>query len=406
MRQRLLVTLCSFALAASACDAGTGDAGGTGNLDQTCSPNFQQECPCGGGVMGIQSCTAEGTGWTACDCGDDTPACVPDCQARVCGDDGCNGFCGSCDPAEICSAGACKGTSLVGQPCDQNGDQLCDGVTDVVVCSGGSWIVSQACGTDEPCADAVCVYTCQPDCDGRVCGDDGCGDFCGSCPPGQGCDALAGQCVEGNDCFPNASKQCVETAVYWFNSCDEKGDWVETCQEGTFCSEGQCVEACTPHAAKRCKGDNVYWYDSCGEEESAFAACEDWEYCIHQGAVEAACLKGVYAGQWFVKANPSDAMFFDNTFTLTEDAEAKTVTFEELIPGFGTAYYTGTLSGKLLVATGTYDHGGATYDITIQITFTVPPDTNGVAPTAFTGFWSTDLTGLGAIVTNIVGDKL
>ena len=73
------------------------------------------------------------------------------------------------------------------------------------------------------------------------------------------------------------------------------------------------------------------------------------------------------------------------------------------------AYYTGTLDGKLLIAEGSYSSGGATYAITIQITFSVPPDTNGVAPTEFTGFWATDpqLEGmsLGSFVTNIVGTK-
>ena len=133
------------------------------------------------------------------------------------------------------------------------------------------------------------------------------------------------------------------------------------------------------------------------------------ELYAHQGDTEAACLKGVYAGQWMVKAVPSDPTFYDNVFTLTEDSDANTVTFEENIPGYGTTYYTGELDGKLLIAEGSYESGGATYEITIQITFSVPPDTSGVAPTAFTGFWATNAMiegmSLGNFVTNIEGTK-
>jgi hypothetical protein len=143
--------------------------------------------------------------------------------------------------------------------------------------------------------------------------------------------------------------------------------------------------------------------------EGPLELCEDWEYCKHSGQTDAKCLKGLYAGQWMVKAVPSDPMFFDNVMTLTEDEDANTVTFEENIPGSGTAYYTGELDGKLLIAEGSYDSGGVTYNITVQVTFSVPPDTAGVAPTEFTGFWSTDPQfegmSLGAIVNSIVGDK-
>jgi hypothetical protein len=37
--------------------------------------------------------------------------------------------------------------------------------------------------------------SCVPDCEGRACGDDGCGDACGACDEGQSCSS-AGQCVE------------------------------------------------------------------------------------------------------------------------------------------------------------------------------------------------------------------
>jgi len=44
--------------------------------------------------------------------------------------------------------------------------------------------------------------TCRPDCLGRVCGDDGCGSFCGSCNFGAACTEY-GLCTSGNEVVPN-----------------------------------------------------------------------------------------------------------------------------------------------------------------------------------------------------------
>ena len=404
MFRPMVITLSIFALAlgASACDSATG--GTNADLEQTCSPNLQQECPCGGGVTGVQACAEDGMGWTPCECGEDEQEAEPSPITEV------DEETGSTEPVP---AGP-----MVGAPCDDNGEEQCSIESEaVLICSGGSWRESFACSADEICQDADCApdpNVCTPQCAGMACGGDGCGGSCGSCPPGETCNNQSGSCEStSSGCVPNASKQCVEAdgvvAAYWYNSCGEQGDWIETCQGDDYCASGECVQGCTYHAAKRCKGDTIMWYDSCGEEESAFKACEDYEYCFHTSDTEATCAKGVYAGQWMVKAVPSDPTFYDNVFTLTEDSDANTVTFEENIPGYGTAYYTGELDGKLLIAEGSYESGGATYVVTIQITFAVPPDSSGVAPTEFTGFWATDPTiagmSLGSFVTNIQGTK-
>ncbi|MDP6945314.1 MAG: hypothetical protein QF464_14295, partial [Myxococcota bacterium] len=139
---------------------------------------------------------------------------------------------------------------------------------------------------------------CTPDCAGKACGADGCGDDCGTCPPGESCDNGTGQCVDSSgQCVPNANKQCVEidgvTAVYWYDSCGEQGAHEETCQAGEYCASetGECVEACIPHAAKRCDGDTIVWHDSCGDAEGPFKACDPDQYCVHQGDSEADCIK-------------------------------------------------------------------------------------------------------------------
>src|SRR5262245_52118312 len=67
--------------------------------------------------------------------------CTPSCGINTCGDDGCGGSCGDCEPNATCEDGTC-----------------------------------------------VCV----PDCDGSSCGDDGCGETC-PCDDQSFCQA--GSCV-------------------------------------------------------------------------------------------------------------------------------------------------------------------------------------------------------------------
>lgn len=63
-------------------------------------------------------------------------SCKPDCEGKVCGDDGCRGSCGACPGSgDVCWGGAC----------------------------------------------------CTPVCDGKECGTDGCGGNCGACEEGWKC---------------------------------------------------------------------------------------------------------------------------------------------------------------------------------------------------------------------------
>jgi len=81
--------------------------------------------------------------------------CVANCDGKNCGDDGCNGSCGSCSGQDACSNGIC---------------------------------------------------VCQPACDGKECGADGCGDDCGPCPNGSYCDndqCKVGECGGSGVLFDN-----------------------------------------------------------------------------------------------------------------------------------------------------------------------------------------------------------
>lgn len=50
------------------------------------------------------------------------------------------------------------------------------------------------CGGGKACKDGKCAEACTPDCLDKECGEDGCGGVCGSCPAGKTCGPL-GKCV-------------------------------------------------------------------------------------------------------------------------------------------------------------------------------------------------------------------
>ncbi|MCB9730096.1 MAG: hypothetical protein H6746_16620 [Deltaproteobacteria bacterium] len=102
------------------------------------------DCYCDDICAGFGDCCAD-----LCDsCSADAPStcgtgCVPQCDGVECGDDGCGGSCGGCEP-------------------------------------------------DQACSDGLCA--CVPQCDGLECGDDGCGGSCGTCGADSFCDP-SGQCL-------------------------------------------------------------------------------------------------------------------------------------------------------------------------------------------------------------------
>ena len=151
---------------------------------------------------------------------------------------------------------------------------------------------------------------CNPQCEGKDCGADGCGGSCGECCDEQTC--LNGQCLGGPGCEPNdeagcggcACEECVCTMdpyccqVLWDDYCvtecmdqcggcgatpdcegkdcgaDGCGGSCGECDAGWTCNEdGECVDVCYPACdGKECGSDGCF--GSCGECEED-AACED-----------------------------------------------------------------------------------------------------------------------------------
>jgi hypothetical protein len=109
--------------------------------------------------------------------------------------------------------------------CTEMGLTTCDAASPTEEICGNE--VDEDCDTILDDAD-VCVI-CS--CDGKECGDDGCGESCGSCPINHVCQ-VEGLCV----CVPNcAGKECGD---------DGCGTPCGKCDPGTMCLFGVCEDGC------------------------------------------------------------------------------------------------------------------------------------------------------------------
>jgi len=173
--------------------------------------------------------------------------CIPDCNGKTCGPDGCGGSCGDCPKDFVCieDSGKCCMPECKGKLC---GDDGCGG--ECGTCPEG-----HECGKYNQC-----VPVCAPDCEGRECGPDGCEGSCGDCPPGKGC-GPEGKCTL---CVPLCdNKECGD---------DGCGGSCGGCQFGYQCKDFQCTEPCNPSCAGKKCGD-----DGCG---GSCGKCLPGEKCL------------------------------------------------------------------------------------------------------------------------------
>ena len=135
----------------------------------------------------------------------------------------------------------------------------------LVMAAAALW--GPGCGSDEE--------SCTPVCDGRECGDDGCGDSCGTCPGAAPICTDEGMCVQ--DCTPSCTgKVC---------GGDGCGGSCGTCPDGTpICNDfGQCVAECVPDCTGReCGSDGCG--GGCGSCPEAAPICSDAGQCTAECA--------------------------------------------------------------------------------------------------------------------------
>jgi len=150
--------------------------------------------------------------------------CEPDCDGKVCGNDGCGGICGYCPYPTVCdAAGQCAEVCVSdceGKFCGTDG---CGGTC-------GDCPDGLECGE----VDGLCYEpTCVPDCTGKVCGSDGCGADCGQCASPQICQN--GSCQLGPCGTITDTGECDGTVLKW-------------CEDQVFLNEDDCSQydfACT-----------------------------------------------------------------------------------------------------------------------------------------------------------------
>ncbi len=131
---------------------------------------------------------------------DDGP-CIPACDGKECGPNGCGGKCGACPAAApLCVEGLCKTVctpSCDGKECGSNG------------CGGKCG----SCPAAAPlCEAGKCYPKCAPKCSGKECGPDGCGGQCGSCLEPSKCTDL-GKCEGSGSCVNTGDVAILSVAL-------------------------------------------------------------------------------------------------------------------------------------------------------------------------------------------------
>ncbi len=250
---------------------------------------------------------------------EDYCVCVPQCDGKVCGADGCGGSCGECGENETCvvdqtSCELCNCDDVL--PC-LLGETICNGPLvqkcaniwqDSDVCEGECWTFGEAeecpnegqlCEADEcacefeKCEDECCETVehvcsvdgcCLADCTDKECGPDGCGGSCGECEGEDFCNE--GKCDA--DC-PAASEncegeiKCTEAGGGYFQcvpvseNCPDKLKWSDeayACEgDNEECVSGKCE--CIPDCAEKdkdCGSDGCG--GSCGDCPQGLTCCE------------------------------------------------------------------------------------------------------------------------------------
>jgi hypothetical protein len=213
------------------------------------------------------------------------------------------GWSGDCSGTGSCTVSMSKirNVSAVFRRCQP----VCDGRT----CGGDGCGGICACPTGKVCnATGQCISSCVPNCLGKGCGSDGCGGTCGSCAAGfscnaagqcqstcrrnctgkscgsDGCGGTCGSCAAGFSC--NAAGQCQSTCRRncTGKSCgsDGCGGSCGTCAAGATCTaSGQCQSACTRNCTGKSCGS-----DGCG---GSCGTCAAGATCTASGQCQSTC---------------------------------------------------------------------------------------------------------------------
>lgn len=211
----------------------------------------------------------------------------PECESKAylqcCGDDLCwYDSCGNKEKiAKYCSYGCQNDECLNETSCVfscSKGQKECFPPSFYKVCQKieDCWQWSDyylQCPAGQICKNGECV--CQPQCQDKECGDDGCGNSCGKCPSGKVCQN--GKCVA--TCTPKTCLQLGKECGSWSDGCGGTINCGQ-CSSGYFCNNGKCL--CQPNCTgKECGSDGCG--GSCG-------ICSGGYYCDSFGKCKSNCV--------------------------------------------------------------------------------------------------------------------
>lgn len=194
-----------------------------------------------------------------------TDGCQPNCESKQCGDDGCNGSCGTCGVQATCNEGICMPSGCTEGPCDDNDPCTHSDSCDGGVCKGSAY----SCDDEKECTDDQC---------------DGKGDCVFEIVPNR-C-LINGICYESGQL--HANNQCKECMPFvsktaWSaddsNECDDNDE----CLTGEYCDGGECIPGETQ---LNCDDDSVCTDDSCDSQigcvnEFLQGPCDDQDLCTN-----------------------------------------------------------------------------------------------------------------------------
>lgn len=291
--------------------------------------------------------------------------CTPNCQMKICGDDGCGGSCGNCGANEACMNGRCVtqcspesdpafcarlgkncGAVAANDNCGQartamcgscsppqtcQADNLCRCVpeTDTAFCarSGrtcGLFSGTDSCGLPRSANCGTClapqtcggsgspnVCGCTPQCQGKVCGPDGCGGACGTCPANSTCGPDATSCLCNQGFLPTAD----------LSGCSPVGLSCGSNEPREFCVGGRLWVVCDPQWGRqaidcgpgqcqpnaRAPGTGSC---TCGTPSSTFPSLNSAGSCAPTG------WSTIQREHWFVCA-PNGRTFLENCRSFT-----------------------------------------------------------------------------------------
>lgn len=270
--QHTSTTLAALSIIALLGACGSSSGAGTGGTTTPFAPQdaggtFFADGASSGGASG-SSGGDQDAGGSSSGAAPDTVTCTPDCNKKLCGDDGCNGTCGTCGDKEGCVAGVCKKLAdpdkCAAAKCDKNAYCTDDGGAAKCVCKPFYE------GNGKACSDIDECVTNHGGCHDNAL----CDNLVGKAPK---CTCLKGYYGNGKTCIDNDECKDLKAKV----KCAEHG----LCKNTVGSYECVCEDGFEGNGSSTCKD-----IDEC---EKGTAVCHSNSYCSNSaGGYVCACKDG------------------------------------------------------------------------------------------------------------------